>query len=418
MNITTYEHQTLKIGHTLNGHTITADHIEALQRFHAREPRYFSPIYRGVKFNQHVGVIHTAGITVEILPKIDRHTDDEQNWRDLLFGMLKAIGDLKVHAPTRAKVKTKKTDLLDLYFHWFLAETDYLFRRGLVKKYRQTQSQQKALKGRLDFPNHIRKNTVHKERFHVHHTVYDQNHRLHQILNATLDAIARTAGHSQQQAKALRQDMPDTAPLPRIDATTFDKITLNRKTKPYEQALGIARLILLSLHPDLSAGDTQSLALMFDMNTLWEKFVYKSLKKQETEEDFPYTVHAQQTKRFWENSTLRPDILLTPKATPASQTQNHERAQSENIILDTKWKNIDYGRPSSRDLQQTFAYKHYFQANQSALVYPHHNSESDDIKAVFHGQGKHGGLIRIAPSTDILEWEHTIAQQVQDWIRA
>ena len=96
-------------------------------------------------------------------------------------------------------------------------------------------------------------------------------------------------------------ELPDV----KVDAPFFEKINYNRKNEDYKQAIDIAKLILLNYHPDVKTGQNDVLALMFDMNLLWEQFVYKSLRLHLKE----YRVKAQSSKPFWGNVTMKPDIL-------------------------------------------------------------------------------------------------------------
>ncbi|WP_348825710.1 5-methylcytosine restriction system specificity protein McrC [Flavobacterium aestuarii] len=70
-------------------------------------------------------------------------------------------------------------------------------------------------------------------------------------------------------------EMPDI----KVSNTTFEKLIYNRKNQHYEKAIEIAELLLLKYHLDVSKGRNLVLTLMFDMNMLWEQFIYVSLKK-------------------------------------------------------------------------------------------------------------------------------------------
>jgi 5-methylcytosine-specific restriction enzyme subunit McrC len=67
-------------------------------------------------------------------------------------------------------------------------------------------------------------------------------------------------------------DFPEM-PNQKITESVFDKLKFNRKTMGYRKPMEFARLILLHYHPELSKGRDDVLALMFDMNALWEHFV-------------------------------------------------------------------------------------------------------------------------------------------------
>jgi 5-methylcytosine-specific restriction enzyme subunit McrC len=151
--------------------------------------------------------------------------------------------------------------------------------------------------------------------------------------------------------------MPDI----KVTEATFDTLVFNRKTQAYKKAIGIAKLLLLQYHPDVITGRHNVLALMFDMNKLWEKFVYVSLRKYKK----PHIkVSAQITKSFWRSSdngqysSMIPDIVI-----------NNENSK-ECIVLDTKWKNHNGASPSSDDLRQMYVYHKYYKATRVALVYP------------------------------------------------
>ena len=60
---------------------------------------------------------------------------------------------------------------------------------------------------------------------------------------------------------------------------TFSRIPKNRKTAPYKTALGIARLIILNYVPNASMGVEKMLAILFNMNSLWEEYIFSKRKR-------------------------------------------------------------------------------------------------------------------------------------------
>lgn len=361
-HITVFEHSSLCMHK--GEKRISKTQFEALERFHGAGCPYFKLIHNGVQFNEFVGVLQVGGTQIEVLPKADKlpssaSVEKEANWRNILIDMLRAVGSLTIQSPGGADLKIRPNSILDLYFERFIAETEYLLRSGLVKQYRKAEGNTTALKGSLQFARHIQQNTAHQERFYVRHTVYDTDHTLHRILYKTLQLLRRintNAGlHSRIGALLLNfPEMPDI----RVSTETFEKLVFTRKTQRYQSAIKISQMILLNYHPDIQKGGNDVLALMFDMNVLWEQFLLVTLSGIKTG---GLSVHSQVPKKFWapavgKSSRLKPDIWI--------------QANGINIVLDTKWKVIENANPSAADLRQMYVYHEYYGANKVALVYP------------------------------------------------
>lgn len=406
-SIQVFEHETLRTDRGEN--RISPIILKALQSFYGEQGvPYFSLIHNGVRFNEYVGVIQIGTTTIEVLPKADKN-EDKAYWQKMLIGMLQSVGAFDIYAPSSANLTLKNNSILDLYFELFLHELQFLVHIGLIKRYRRIESNQTSLKGSLNFPRHISRNVIHKERFFVKYSTYDKNHKLHQILFKALIVLRQINTNSTLNSiiGSLLLDFPEVDDI-KINEPLFEKLHFDRKTEPYRKAIEIARLILLNYHPDLSRGRSHVLALMFDMNDLWEKFVYKSILKYKTSDDF---VAEQQHRSFWKpefgsKSSMKPDIVIN-KDKPGC------------VILDTKWKNLNKQNPSPEDLRQMFVYMKYFSAVKVALVYP--GLETKIRSGLYFEQTTNKlGLeeccvISINVQRDIRKWQQNIALTILAW---
>ena len=412
-HITVFEHQTLKLNQDIDQNTLIA-----LQNFHGEKGvPYYTLINKGIKFCEYVGVIQVGNIFIEILPKADKKPstkEDEYLWRNMLLGMLKTISIFNIHAPSSTSLKLKSNNILDLYFELFLDEVEYLMQRGLTKVYRKIESNCSSLKGSIQFSKNISKNLVHQERFYVRHTTYDMKHKFHQILYKTVLLLKRinTNMNLHSRIGALLLNFPEQKDIT-VSDSTFERIIYNRKTEPYKQAMEIARLLLLNYHPDIAKGKNYVLALMFDMNLLWEQFIYTSLRKGLQKTNPEITVTAQTSKSFWQpekgrKSLIRPDILI------------RNRDNGKSIVLDTKWKNLNGYSPSPDDLKQMFVYHEYYNASKVALVYPgdfeiikgNYISKNDDNMRI---SDQECSLLGITINGNISELKSGIVQKFIEW---
>ncbi len=96
------------------------------------------------------------------------------------------------------------------------------------------------------------------------------------------------------------------------------------------------------------------LTLLFDMNKLWEEYIFRILHKYKPA---TYKVSYQNSDKFWENKRIKPDILVTNE-------------DGENFIIDTKWKITTSNKPSDQDLKQMFVYNLHWGSQKSMLLYP------------------------------------------------
>lgn len=408
-NIVVFEHEILRFDR--GEKKITKDQFEALERYHGNGVPFYSLVYNGVQFNEHVGVIQVGSTLIEVLPKADKipHSiAEDKRWRDLLIGMLRAVGSFDIKSTSSSNLKIKPNTILDLYFELFIKEVEYLLHNGLVKKYRKKEGNVTALKGSLQFSKHIQQNLIHQERFYVRHSTYDVEHTLHFILYKTLKLLKQINTNNDLYSRIgiLLLHFPEMPDIKVSDAT-FEKLVYNRKNQHYEKAIEIAKLLLLKYHPDVSKGRNHVLALMFDMNMLWEQFIFVSLKKNKT--DFN-KVKAQTSKFFWKpengrRTSMKPDIYI--------------ETDKGNIVLDTKWKNLNGYNPSPDDLRQMYVYHEYFDAKKVALVYPG-NPENSKTGTYLKKDGEHDdkicSVVLINVEDDIKKWQIEIKKNIKTFI--
>lgn len=360
--IRVYEHESLKV----DKETFKEEHLRLLSKFLGEkvgDDAPFSLIHNGVKFRQFVGVISVGDLQIEVLPKADKNAGDAQKniWESHLMEMLKVVYKLKVKLPSKADQQVKRSPVLDVFLDRFMDEVEHLMHIGLVKAYRRIEDNRNALKGRLVMSKHIIKNLVHKERFYVEYTTYDRNHIFNRLLYKALRVIPNisTRSYTHSRAKTLMFEFPELNDVVVTDAL-FSRLSYDRKTEDYREAIELAKLILLNYMPNLTYQRGNNVfALMFDMNRLWEEYVFIILRRQLKD----YTVLAQNSKMFWLSSTynknkpIRPDILVMKEKKCVA-------------VLDTKWKCPDNTKPSDADLKQMYVYHDYWNTDRTALIYP------------------------------------------------
>jgi 5-methylcytosine-specific restriction enzyme subunit McrC len=356
-------------------------HWEALCKFHQGWKEYYHIINNGIKFTSYVGVIQAGDLTIEILPKTDRHlssaanlsvaelqtadphvSSGKQAWHNVLLQMLKECRLLNIQQAGQAQLNFKSNSILDIYIEMFLTLLEKLLHEGLVKKYAQHEGNSGFLKGQLLFKRDMQENLVHRNRFYTRHTQYNNNNIFNQVLYKTLVSVPSICNNPGMLDKVNRilLDMPVMDDIP-VTPDLFDKLLFDRKTERYREILQISRMLLLNYRPDITGGHENLIAILFDMNSLWEEFVYRRLLKASL------PVHGmkvlrQQKKPFWYHQQkksyklVRPDIVI--------------EYGNQRYIIDTKWKSDPEGGPADNDLKQLFVYNLLWNARNAYLLYP------------------------------------------------
>lgn len=411
-HIRVFEHKPITKGQEIDGVIFDEHKLKALQLYYGKTGvPYFSLIHNGVRFNEFVGVIQVGNLVIEVLPKADNNISDvaeKAKWHEILIQMLLAVGVFDIHAPSSSTLNLKTNSILDLYFELFIKEVEYLLHQGLIKQYRKVEGNVTVLKGSLLFSKHIRHNLTHQERFYVRHNTYDIEHTIHLILYKAILLLKRiNTNHGlQSRIGALLLHFPEM-PDVKVTEATFNKIIFNRKNQSYKPAFEIARLLLLQYHPDVSRGRDHILALMFDMNKLWEQFVYVSLRKHKAA---GYHIIPQPPKPFWKpesgsRSGMRPDIVIKYGETCT--------------VLDTKWKNLGGKNPSPDDLRQMYIYHEYFRAQKVALLYPGEKSlmSGNYLDPVTEKElEKVCSVITFTVESNIKSWQKNIHSIIENWM--
>lgn len=408
--ISVFEHQRLTVG--TDG--FSEDHRDALERFLGDSDEekfpYYTLIHRGVKFRHYVGAICVGDLTIEVLPKTDNDGDDDEcRWQQCLVNMLSKVYKLDVKAPTDVAQTLQRSPILDIFINKFLNEVDRLLNRGLVKCYHRVDGNSKALKGKLLIGKQVTKNFVHKERFYVRQTTYDHEHSLNCILRQALTIIPKVTNNLMLRGRAntLLFNFPELHEIA-VTPELFSRLEFDRKTEDYREAVKIAQLLLLHFRPSNSSGRYDIMALMFDMNKLWEEYVYLELRRNAPLE---YDVKAQQKEYLWisdsRSVSIKPDIFII--------------REKGTFILDTKWKRPRDNRPSDGDMHQMYAYLKLFNAEKVALIYPATDT-TETINGHFIDGDKNCDLVflslfdKASAENHLLE-SSKIVQPIWEWVK-
>ena len=323
---------------------------------------------------QYVGIIPLDdGTVIEILPKTfsgkEEDSDDgKAEARLLLAKMLTVLYNAPSKNLQTAKLEVKKMNILDVFIRMFVDEVTRLIKQGLKSSYETLEDNLTCFKGKIQFSQHIRHNFAHKERVYVAYDEFTVNRPENKILKSAL-LYLRFHAHSSNTKKDIKNLLSlfeEVEPSVNYEAD-FSKVALDRNTKAYSMALNMAEVFLKGKSFTSFSGSTASMALLFDMEKLFESYIPALLRRILAQKEA--TVRTQDKRHYLfddpKRFLLKPDIVIEVK--------------QKIFIMDTKWKRLNedpndkYGI-SENDMYQMYAYYQKYNGENKVhsvtLLYP------------------------------------------------
>ena len=325
-----------------------------------------------LKAQNYVGLIETKdGTVIEILPKIYRVEDPDQN-RRIFLRMLKALRNTPFKHLELSHLRTARMPLFEIFIKMFLDEVSILIKRGLKQDYITKEENSLFLKGKLKVGDHLKTNYVHKERFFVQYDEFLKDRPENRLIKSTLCYLGFVSKSmvNQKRIKLYLLAFTDVK-LSQNHEHDFSREKKNRLMKDYYRVLRWCRVFLKHESFTNFKGTSVAFALLFPMERIFEDYVGQLVKRYHSL-DFDVTLQQSREYLIVEQRKFRlvPDIYLADR-----------RDQDSKVIMDTKWKLIDeanskanYGIAQS-DLYQMYAYAKKYQARRVILIYP----KSDDF---------------------------------------
>lgn len=311
----------------------------------------------------HVGVIAMQdGTMIEILPKIANSANMEEA-KELLFKMLKTVKDMPFKTFDMARLDVRRMRVFEVFIGMFISEVQRLVQKGLKSDYVLYQNNERFLKGKLLFQNHLKYNLVHKERFFAEYHHYDRNRPENRLIKTALRYLIRFSD-SVKNKKDIRSllDVFDELQVSVNIEADFNACSNGRDMLAYEQVLRWCEVFLRGNGFTNFRGNDRAVALLFPMEKLFESYVADHLKKTIAGKNYDVRTQDEKYYLFDGKFALRPDIVVAHKENGTV------------VVLDTKWKllNIDiinYGI-SQGDMYQMYAYGKKYKSEKVVLLYP------------------------------------------------
>ena len=310
-----------------------------------------------ISTNSYVGIIKYDNIQLNILPKIIGENDS--SCLENLSFMLSYTKQLKIHNTGLAELSKNNNPFLEILIAHYATSLLDALHKHIPHHYETKIDNLPTLKGRLLFTEHIRQNCSNQSHNLCQFDEFTPNNLLNQTLKLVafiLQKLTKVSETRNKLAKILA--IYNDVNLKHISYPQAQKILLNRNQSIFKEPLDLAKLFLQ--HSTLSLHEYRftNLAILFDMNRLFEEFIAQGLMQ-----FFPGKVQVQARQTFIKDIAgirhtsyvIKPDILF-----------------NTDTIIDTKYKCLDLPnqKPSETDIYQMLTYARFYNRENIILCYP------------------------------------------------
>jgi 5-methylcytosine-specific restriction enzyme subunit McrC len=160
-----------------------------------------------------------------------------------------------------------------------------------------------------------------------------------------------------------------------FDKFKAGKIKLTRNQELFKKPFNLAKMFIEKTSVDLTKNKFENITLVWDMNKLFEEFIFEVMKK--SERDFGWRFEAQKGKKLLAgDDNKKRNTFVDVFCTKNDATQS--------IIVDTKYKKfITANDFSNADVFQVSTYCLLHSTNHAILLYPRWNEEKPEIPQYF-----------------------------------
>ena len=274
--------------------------------------------------------------------------------------MLSYTRKLDIKTTDSVNLSKSQNPFLEILIKEFANSLFEALKRLTPKNYVREEDNLNFLKGKIKFSENIRYNCVNQAKFYCEYDDFSENNILNQLFLYVATSLYEVSKNSEnKRVLKLIIDYFADIKIVRFDKFKCDKIRLNRNQILFEKPFKLAKMFVENSSVDLSKNRIENISLVWDMNKLFEEFIFEVMRKIDG-----LTVEAQKTKRL-----LRGDNGTTRRDTKVDIMVN-------NKVLDTKYKRFEnFDDVSSADIYQVTTYCLLHDTRDAILLYPQWSNE-------------------------------------------
>lgn len=329
----------------------------------------------GIKTKSWVGIIKYKNLHLEILPKLisaDANNDGEISeaersiiLKNLIY-MLSYTKNLDIKTNDNAKLATEKNPFIEILIREFANSLFESLKRLTPKRYIREEENLNYLKGKIKFSENIRYNCTNQAKFYCEYDEFSENNLLNQLFLFVSTCLYNISNNSYNK-KILKFIINYYSDIDfvRFDKFKVRKIKLTRNQELFKKPFNLAKMFIEQTSVDLSKNKFENITLVWDMNKLFEEFVFELMKRKIPE---------------CEAIAQKPKRLLKRENVTRRDTRVDILVQHPQVIIDTKYKKFTcFDDIKNADIFQVSTYCLLHNYKRAILLYPQYDKKAPDI---------------------------------------
>jgi len=356
----------------------------------------------GVEATSYVGVIKHKKLHLQILPKLICDKDDRQNILQNLIFMLSYTRKLEIKTTNDAKLSAAKNPFIEILIREYANSLFGCLKRLTPKNYVSEEDNLCYLKGKIKFSENIRHNSCNQAKFYCEYDEFSENNALNQLFLFVSECLYNISkdSHNRKILKFIMNYYSEVD-LVRFDKFKAAKIMLSRNQQLFKKPFGLAKMFVEKTSVDLTKNRFESITLLWDMNKLFEEFVFEIMK--EMQEELQYRISAQKQAKLLKEK--QNDGNFCKKRNTFVDIMA-EKNDGEKIVLDTKYKKFrGLSDVANADIFQVSAYCLLHNATHAVLIYPRYDEKDPSLSEYFLNTDENAPKIKIGFKTINLKHE-------------
>lgn len=337
-----------------------------------------------IKTSYYVGTIKYRNIQIEILPKFLAHNNAPNRNKiaiENLMYMLNYTKRLDIKWNLGARLSDCPNLFQETLIKIFIESLFDSLKRFTPKNYVLTEDNLHFIRGKLKLSAHIRCNACNAARFYCEYDEFSEDNQLNQLflyVSKLLYGITQNANNKKLLKFVI--DYYSDITEKTFNIYNIQSIHLTRNQHIFKTPFMLAKMFLEHSATDMSAHRMENIALMWNMNELFEEFVFGFINHHKNYFGFDNVSYQKTKKLLVKTETNKSCCKATYVDIMITQSGSHHK-----IILDTKYKTpSSLTDISSADIYQvaTYCALHGCAENvRAVLLYPsNENLDSDTYR--------------------------------------